>query len=135
MKGLWCGELLTEDGGTLILVTKAGEGLNGYSGLPAYIGRDPDEVKQALTAAKCLDRMEAATGIMVGWMKQRIRICLVSTGLTSEDSQKMVLPYYETVDEAIENAVSRLPVAERRGSVVVITHAGIMLPILPGSVI
>jgi nickel-dependent lactate racemase len=130
MKGLWCGELLTADGGDLILLTRAGEGSGGYPGLPAYIGKDPDEMKQALLSGECADRMEAVTGILVGLMKRRIRIGLVSPGLKADDARSMGFAYYETVEDAIQDAVSKLPAGERRGSVAVVTHAGLVLPLL-----
>ena len=41
-KGMWCGDLLTEDGGTLILLTQALEGNGNYPLYPSYIGMDPD---------------------------------------------------------------------------------------------
>jgi nickel-dependent lactate racemase len=130
MKGLWCGELLTADGGVLILLTHAAERSGGYSGLPAYIGTDPDELRQALARGNCTDQMEAVTGILVGLMKRRIRIGLVSSGLKPDDARTMGFDYFESVEDAIQDAVSRLPASERRGSVAVVTHAGLVLPVL-----
>lgn len=133
MKGLWCGELLTADEGTLILLTRAIEHHVGYSDLPACISRDPEELRQSLAAGNAASLKEAATGIMVGRMKLRIHIALVSSGLTTNDASMMGMDYYDTVDAAIDTAVNQLPRSDRRGSVGILSHAGILLPLLPDS--
>ncbi len=40
-KGTWSGDLMTADGGTLIVVVSAEEGIGPYTLLPEYIGADP----------------------------------------------------------------------------------------------
>ena len=48
IKGIWAGDLITDDGGTLIAVTAAPEGNSTYPLVPSYIGRDADEVKREI---------------------------------------------------------------------------------------
>jgi len=134
MKGLWCGELLTEDGGTLILVTEAAEGSLEYPNLPVYIGADPAELRQAIQAGKSGDLKEAATGVMVGRIKQRIRLALVSTGLTPDDAGRMGIERYDSVESALAAGMQKLPDPARPGSIAVLSHAGLVLPLVPGGV-
>lgn len=129
-KGLWCGDLLTASGGTLIWATQAVEGCQGYPSLPGYIGSDPAALKRRLDAGQLPDPAVAATGVMIARMKQRFQIVLVSAGLTAADANAMGLAHFLTVDEAIAAAVSRLPEPQRPGSVAVLPQAGITLPIL-----
>lgn len=128
-KGLWCGDLLTADGGTLIWVTSAPEGTLNYPHLPDYIGSPPDKLRRQFETGPIIDPLSAATGLMIGRMKQRVRIVLVSEGLKPEDAARMDLPYYPSVEPAVADAVNYLPPAERARSVAVIPQAGIVLPI------
>jgi hypothetical protein len=133
MKGLWCGELLTEDGGTLILLTRAGERLGGYNELPGYIGMNPVELQRLMAIGEATHPKEAATGVMVGRMKHRINIALVSDGFLPEDALRMGLAYFGSLEEAISSAVQPLTENERQGCVAVLSHAGTLLPLLPES--
>jgi lactate racemase len=128
-KGLWCGDLLTADGGTLVWVTHAPEGYSGHPLLPGYIGSPPEDLKRNLDAGECAEAMSAATGVMIGRMKNRIRIALVSSGLTSADAEVMGLDHFTSVEPAVATAVNRLPPSERPGSVAAIPQAGLILPL------
>jgi nickel-dependent lactate racemase len=131
VKGMWCGDLLVEDGGMMVVVTAAPEGSQAHPSLPAYIGRDPEELLGELMAGKPPDPMVAATGIMISRLRQRIRLALVSAGLTRADAQAMHIPLYHTVEEAVTESVSQLPLQERTGCLAVLPYAGAVLPIFP----
>jgi lactate racemase len=137
IKGAWAGDLVTADGGTLILVTAAPEGNSTYPLVPYYAGIDPDLLRAELLSAKVdaamqmADAMQAATGVMWGSLRRRIRLALVSAGLTDEDAATMRAEYFTDVEAAIAAALSRLPAAERSGAVAVIPQAGVVLP-MPG---
>ena len=130
MKGLWCGDLLTADGGTLILLTEAREGSRGYPLLPAYIGANPADLKKMLDSGKTDDPKAAATGVLVGKMKQRFQISLVSDGLTASAAELMGMSYYGSAEAAVESAIARLPKPARQGAIGVLTQAGLALPVL-----
>jgi lactate racemase len=145
-KGLWCGDLLCEEGGTLIWATQAPQGWQGYPHLPEYIGCQPEELKARLDAGKAASPGEAATGVMIGRMKARKRIILASpslatpglakpssatSGLNSSDARRMGLEYYNSVTEAVLCAVQRLPEPARFGCLAIIPQAGVTLPRLP----
>ena len=75
--------------------------------------------------------MQAATGVLWGSLRRRIRLTLVSAGLTAADAASMRAEYFADVEAAMKAAVARLPAAERTGAVAVIPQAGVVLPI-PG---
>jgi nickel-dependent lactate racemase len=129
MKGLWCGDLLTADGGSLVLLTYAREGANSTPTLPEYIGTDPKHLIAGFSAGTLFDPKSAATGIMVGWIKERIQISLVTHGLERTDARLMGLSYFKSVEEALELVVRRLPPSQRAGSIGVIPNAGLVLPV------
>jgi hypothetical protein len=105
------------------------QGYSGYPLLPGYIGSSPEGLKRSLDAGECDDTLSAATGVMIGRMKQRIRIALVSDGLTPADAAVMGLDYFASVESAVAQAVYRLPPSERLGSVAIAPQAGIILPL------
>jgi len=131
VKGMWCGDLLAEDGGMMIVVTAAPEGSLAHPSLPAYIGRNTEELLGELLASKLPDPMVAATGIMISRLRQRIRLALVSAGLTRSEAQAMQIPLYNTVEEALAESIRELPVQERAGCLAVLPYAGATLPIYP----
>lgn len=72
--------------------------------------------------------MQAATGVMWGTLRRRVRLMLVSAGLTGEDAAAMRAECYADVEAAVTAALARLPAAERAGVVAVIPQAGVVLP-------
>lgn len=129
-KGVWGGDWMTADGGTLIIVAEAAEGNSNYMLMPGYIGRDPAELQHEIETGTARDPKQAATAAQYGMFRRRINFALVSKGLTQADADAMRMPYYATVEQAVGEAVARLPEHERRGSVGVLTQAGIVLPLL-----
>ena len=131
IKGIWAGDLLTEDDGTMIVVTAAPEGNSNYPLVPGYIGREPETLKREIKAGQVMDGKQAATGVMIGHLKQRINLVLVSDGLARTDADLMGLPFYDTVEAALEAEINRLPEARRPGAVAFLPQAGIVLPLVP----
>lgn len=132
IKGVWAGDLLTADGGALIMVSAAAEGNSLYPLLPGYIGQAPDALAAAITAGQVQDEKQAATGVMFGRMKQRVRLLLVSDGLTHADAAAMGVDWFATVEQAVVDAVLRLPESVRRGAVAVLPEGGVTLPLSTG---
>jgi len=130
-KGVWAGDMLTADGGTLIMVTAAAEGNSNYPLVPDYIGQNPEKLKRKIKAGEVEDAKQAATGVMFGHLRQRINLALVSDGLTPTDARAMGIPHFTSVEEALEVEVKRLPASKRRGAVAVLPQAGVMLPLVP----
>jgi nickel-dependent lactate racemase len=128
IKGAWAGDLLTADGGTLILVTAAPAGNSSYGRVPCYAGIDPDLLRRELLSGKVEAAAQAATGVLWGSLRRRITLALVSAGLTAEDAAQMRAEYFASVEAAMAAALSRLPAAVQAGAVAVIPQAGVVLP-------
>ena len=131
IKGAWAGDLVTADGGTLVLVTAAPEGNSTYGLVPYYAGIDPDLLRADILSGRVADAMQAATGVLWGSLRRRIRLMLVSAGLTAADAASMRAEYFANVEAAVKAALARLPAAEQAGAAAVIPQAGVVLPI-PG---
>jgi hypothetical protein len=143
IKGAFAGDLLTADGGTLILHTAAPEGNSSYGLVPYYAGFDPDLLRTRLLSGRVVDApvrdaplggdaaMQAATGVLWGSLRKRVTLALVSAGLTAEDAAAMRAEYFTEVEAAMAAALSRLPPPARAGAVALIPQAGVVLP-MPG---
>lgn len=129
IKGAWAGDLVTADGGTLILATAAPEGNSLYPLVPAYAGQDPVQLRARIAAGQVEDAMQAATGVLWSRITRRVRLVLVSPGLEPATAAAMHAGYAESVDAAITAAVGRLPAAERAGAVARLPLAGLTLPL------
>jgi len=130
VKGIWAGDLVTADGGTLIAVTAAPEGNSTYPLVPGYAGRDPDEMKREIETGAAEDDKQAATGVMLRTLMRRIRLALVSEGLTAGDAGAMGIDIYPSVEAAVAAEIARLPIERRPGAVGIVPHAGIVLPVI-----
>jgi nickel-dependent lactate racemase len=130
VKGIWAGDLITADGGVLIAVTAAPEGNSSYPLVPGYIGRDADELKREIETGAALDDKQAATGAMFHTLLRRIRLVLVSDGLTADDARAMGIDYYRSVEAAIAAEIDRLPIGARTGAIGFVPQAGIVLPMI-----
>jgi nickel-dependent lactate racemase len=128
-KGVFCGDLVVADGGTLIVLTAATEGNSNYPVFPSYIGRDRNELKQKIEMNEIKFPLLAAESVKLGALKERINLVLVSGGLTELDAAHMGIQYYSTIEQAVTDAVSRLPSSQREKAVCVIPQAGITLPL------
>jgi nickel-dependent lactate racemase len=130
LKGMWSGDLMTLEGGMLILATPLPEGLGGYPPLAQYLACTPDELHTGLKSNSLADPKSAATALMIQRRQQRLRICLVTNGLPRQEVERMGFGYYPSVEAALQQAVSRLPERSRSGSVGILTHGGILLPLI-----
>lgn len=130
-KGAFCGSLVIADGGSLIIVTAAPEGNSNYPTFPDYLGRDPEELKAAIKSKRIEHAHLAAESVKLGLLRKRVKMGLVSEGLTPEQSTQMNIQYYPSVEDAIADAVSELHPSNRKESVCIIPQAGVTLPLPP----
>jgi nickel-dependent lactate racemase len=130
IKGAWCGDLLVQPGGSLVLVTAAVEGNSNYPLVAAYAGQDPDALRCSIAGGQAQDAKQAATGAMWGDLRRRVRLALVSDGLKPADAAAMRIAFYSTVDSAVTAAVARLEGAARAGCVAFVPQAGVVLPMV-----
>jgi nickel-dependent lactate racemase len=128
-KGVFCGSLITADGGTLIMLTAATEGNSNYPRFPHYIGCEPEELERKIKNGQVSHANLMAESIKLGTLKKRVRLVLVSGGLTEANGNQMGIPRYPTVEAAVAEAIERLPLSKQKGAVCVLPQAGVTLPI------
>ncbi len=126
-KGIASGELVTLDGGTLILVTHCQEGNSTHPLFADYLGQSPDQLLGALEAGDVEDPVACALAVPISRVRERITICLVSSGLSASDAKRMGFTYYETIEEAIACELKNCGNEPRIG---VLTHGGVILPLI-----
>ena len=76
--------------------------------------------------------MQAATGVLWGVLRRRVRLSLVSPGLRADTAQAMGANFFPSVEAATAAAMAKLPAPQRRGAAAVIPQAGVALP-MPGT--
>jgi hypothetical protein len=73
-----------------------------------------------------MDRVTLAPALALSRFRQRIRIALVSPGLTATQVRRMGFHSFTTVEETLERILKDIPEAKRR--VDVVTHGGLTYP-------
>jgi len=101
-KALCSGELLTKDGGSLILVTPCYEGIGPHKFLADYIGDDePERLLEETLQGRVEDPVAVSGAVALGRMRKRIKIGVISDGLSVNHVQRMKFEHYENVEEAL----------------------------------
>jgi nickel-dependent lactate racemase len=126
-KGIASGELMTLDRGTLILLTHCREGNNTHPLFADYVGQPPGRLLDALEAGKAEDTVACALAVPISRVKERIKICLVSSGLGASEAKRVGFTHYKTVEEAIAAELWSCGDEPRVG---VLTHGGVILPLI-----
>ncbi|MBN2551794.1 MAG: DUF2088 domain-containing protein, partial [Spirochaetales bacterium] len=100
-KGIYSGERLVRDGGTLLLLTPCPEGLGVHREFPLRIGRDDNRqlLEQLLAGHTRMpeDPLPIPPGAMLSRLRKRIGCAVVSPGL---EEQEMRLAGYESFPDA-----------------------------------
>jgi len=126
-KALASGELITDDGGTLILVTHCQEGNNTHPLFADYVGREPEQLIYELESGRAEDIVACALAVPLSRMRHRIKLALVSSGLSKTDAKRMGFIYYDSVENAIKEEVE---IQGSHSAAAVLTHGGVTLPMI-----
>ncbi|UCF96591.1 MAG: nickel-dependent lactate racemase [Spirochaetaceae bacterium] len=148
-KAIFNCQAAVEDGGWLVLLAPCAEGIPAEHasfdrciGLPpvriaALLAQTAGQVEPAALAGRdgadpSMDRVTLAPALALSRFRQRIRIAVVSPGLSSEQVERMGFSYFRSVEAALDSILKDLPAAERR--VDVVTHGGATYPFVgPGA--
>jgi hypothetical protein len=63
-------------------------------------------------------------------LMRRVRLVLVSEGLTAADARTMGVDSYRSVEAAVAAEIDRLPIGTRAGAIGLVPQAGIVLPVI-----
>jgi len=128
-KALYAADLAVKEGGTILLVTPADEGLGEHREFNVLIGKEYDEIKRCLEEGKVKDRLSAAGALAVSLVKKRARVMIVTDGLTDEEVIAMGMRRYdpEELQFAYEEALHQASPGAR---VSVLVEGAELLPLL-----
>lgn len=102
-----CG-MLVKDGGTLILLTPAPEGIAPDHPQLVELGMtSEDEVHEQLRQGRISDRVAAATYLALIQTRRRVRIALVTDGISNQEAARIGLTATPRFDEALSAALAR----------------------------
>lgn len=114
-----CG-MMTRDGGTLILLIPAPEGIAPDHPYLVELGQTSgDVVCERVTCDESVDGVAAATYLALDQTRKRVQITLVSDGITEDEAARIGLGRAPGLDEALSAALARLGDQARIG---VVTH-------------
>lgn len=123
-----CG-ITVRDGGVLILVISAPEGIApDHRELEAFGTIGTDAVLERLKAGLVKDRVAAATYMAFWNTARRIRVILVSEGISDADAQKIGIRATDTIDRAYEMALELLGIDDP--TIGVIPFGADVIPVL-----
>jgi nickel-dependent lactate racemase len=127
-KGIYSGERLVRDGGTLLLLTPCPEGLGIHGEFPLRIGRDDNRqlLEKMLSGEQPLpkDPLPIPPGAMLSALRKRIRCAVVSPGLRPAD---MRLAGYESFPDA-QSGIDALMKRYPGGKISVLMHSDLTFP-------
>ena len=102
-----CG-MLVKDGGTLILLIPAPEGIAPDHTLLVDFGTTPgDEVMELVTQGKVHDEVAAATYLAFDQTRKRLTIALVSDGISNDEARKIGITSTSNFNDALAAALER----------------------------
>lgn len=141
-KAIFNCQAAVQDGGWLVLVTPCPDGIpEEHRAFDRAIGMAPEQIQGLLARVEGsgaaavdpdLDRVTLAPALALARFRRRIRVAVVSPGLTSEQVGRMGFSWFATVEKALAGILPGLPEAKRR--VDVVTHGGASYPYVdPGA--
>ena len=124
-KAVYAGELLLRDGGTLILLTPCPERVVQNHDLLYYMRFTPAELQHQLRTFQVADRAAAAAAVRVGLVNARVRVVVVSDGLTAADAAGLGFGYQPELQRAVDEALATYGENSRLS---VLMHGGDIFP-------
>jgi lactate racemase len=128
VKGIASGELMVQDGGTLILLTHCREGNNTHPLYPEYIGNGLNDLLSVLKTGKAEDIVACSLAAPICRIKRRIKVAVVSHGLDSRIAAQMGFTHYDSIDSALSRELALC--SDQDGCIGVLTHGGVSLPMI-----
>lgn len=124
-KAVYAGELLLRDGGTLILVTPCPERVAHNHDLLSYMAIPLDSLRERMKDFQVEDRAAAAAAVRIGLVLRRVRVMVVSDGLTKADNEGLGFQQAPHLQEAVDRCLRAYGDGCR---VSVLTHGGDLFP-------
>jgi nickel-dependent lactate racemase len=127
-KSLYPADLAVRDGGTIIVVTPAPEGVSvTHRSMLNITALDAQEIEQLIAQGAIGDGVSGALALAWAKIRRRAAISLVSDGIPAEEARALGFTPFASLDEALAAALRRHGPG---ATVTVLTHAPETLPIL-----
>jgi nickel-dependent lactate racemase len=115
-KGIYAGATLAKPGGEIILASACPEGAaKTHPDFAPCIGLEPEEVAHRLARGEYDDAIGAAIAVKVARLRERYHISLVSDGMSRDEVELMGFDRYDSVEEALAGAFSRVGPQDKIG--------------------
>ncbi len=125
-KGIFSADLILRPGGTVILTTPCPEGIGATHPKQAeYLALEPAEMLRRIAAGEIEDPIAAAVCVKVRHAMGRVRVSMVSEGLSAAEVRAMGFQPFPDVDAALADALARYG---REARAAIITHGGETVP-------
>jgi len=129
-KGLFSGALATKANGAIVLVTPCPEGMSPtHPRWGEYLTRNAEELRKMCREGLSADDdlVSLSLALEIATLREKHLICVVSEGVSRNDTDIMGFRKYDRVEDAIESVSG---IRGRMASVNVLTHGGDTYPIL-----
>jgi len=127
-KSLYPADLAVRDGGTIIVVTPAPEGVSvTHRSMLNITALDAGEIEHLIEQGAVGDVVSGALALAWAKIRRRANISLVSDGIAAEEARALGFTPFGSLDEALAAGLRR---HGPRAMVTVLTHAPETLPIL-----
>lgn len=129
-KTLYAADRAVREGGIIIIVSPCYEGVaKTHTDMVDFAGREPETVKILMEQGVIHDRVAAALAMAWGQVRRRANVFFVSDGISHCDTRKLSFTPFATAQEALDAATAILGDS---ASIVALTHAPDMLPVIAG---
>ncbi len=125
-KSLYPAEMVLRDGGILILATPCPEGVAvTHPEVLELAGLSPEEIDAKVRRGEIEDPVGAANSMVWSKVRSRIKVVLVSDGISEEEARSLGFSWYGDLQEAID---SELKLLEGKPRVAIMRNAPELLP-------
>jgi nickel-dependent lactate racemase len=131
-KSVWSGDKMTRPGGDLIIVSPCTEGVGPYTNLPSLMEQDRHDLERRIRSGQVgadMTGVMAALAVRLNRIGERVRICMVTDGLSPETARQMGYLRYDSVEAALSDALAR---QGPQATVSAVTHGGYTYPMVSG---
>ncbi len=108
-KSLYPAEMILRDGGVLILATPCPEGVAvTHPEVLELAGLSPEEIDAKVRRGEVKDPVGAANSMVWSKIRSRIKVVIVSDGISEEEARSLGFSWYGDLQEAIDSEVRSL---------------------------
>jgi len=127
-KTLYPSDLAVKAGGIIIIATPCHEGVAvTHKDILEVTHKDACGIREMVSCKQLHDEVAAALAIAWAQVKERESVYIVSSGICSDDANKLGFRYFSTVQDALDSALRE---KGKNARITVLTHAPDMLPVI-----